>query len=189
MPLFGFLDIKTIITIIHVTGAMLGAGGALVSDGLFFTSIKDGRLSNTEIRFLKLTSTLIWLGLGVLILSGIALFLLDPVYYLASSKFLAKISIVGIIAINGLFFHFIHTPRMENARGEYLPRYGTFLRQSKPLFVSGAVSLTSWLCTLALGSIKSIPYPYTTIMLWYGIILAGAMLSAIIVERIVLKRK
>lgn len=189
MPLFGFLDIKTILTIIHVIGAVLGAGGALVSDGLFFTSIKDGRLSNTEIRFLKLTSTLIWLGLGILILSGIALFALDPAYYLASSKFLAKISIVGVIAVNGLFFHFIHTPHMEHARGEYLPRYGTFLRQSKPLFVSGAVSLTSWLCTLALGSIKSIPYPYTTIMLWYGVILAIAMLSAIIVERIVLKRR
>ena len=85
-----FLDQKTIFTIIHILGVALGAGGAYVSDMIFMSSIKDQRISKTEMRFLTLGSFFVWTGLITLIISGTGMFLTDTEGYLSSSKFLAK---------------------------------------------------------------------------------------------------
>src|SRR3989338_4218171 len=100
--MFGFLELKTILLIVHIFGAIVGAGGAFTSDWIFLSSIKDSTINETEIRFIELGSRMVWIGLIILIISGLALFSLAPEQYLASGKFLAKMSIVGILTLNGL---------------------------------------------------------------------------------------
>ena len=87
-----FLDQKTIFTIIHILGVAIGAGGAYVSDMIFMSSIRDQKISKTEMRFLTLGSIFVWAGLVTLIASGIGILLTDTEGYLSSSKFLANMS-------------------------------------------------------------------------------------------------
>jgi uncharacterized membrane protein len=155
-----FLDLKTIYTLGHILGAVLGAGGAFMSDAMFFSCIKDKKITATELRFLRLGSTMVWIGLMVLIVSGVLLFSLDPVTYLESSKFLVKMTIVLVILVNGLFFHYTHIPRIERHQDKDLRLSEEFQKHSATLVASGAVSITSWFLALVLGVLRGIPYSY-----------------------------
>jgi len=59
-----WIDAKTVYTIFHIFGAIIGAGGAYVSDAMFFASIKDEVISKVELRFMKIGSTFVWVGLS-----------------------------------------------------------------------------------------------------------------------------
>ncbi len=178
----GFLSLKTIYLIAHVFGAIIGAGGAYASDLMFFSSMKDKKLSSTEIRFLKIGSAMTWVGLVLLYVSGAALFMLDPVTYSQSSKFLAKVIIVLVITINGVLFHITHMPRMQGYKNQHLPSLEHFVHNSKFLYISGAVSLVSWTSTVFLGMVKSIPASLPLILSVYGIALVLASFVALIVR-------
>lgn len=169
------MDPKTLFSIIHLFGVAIGAGGAFMSDAMFFSAVKDGKFSATEIRFLKLGSQMVWMGVVLLLISGALLFSLDPDHYLNSTKFLAKMTVVGVILINGAFFHLVHIPRITRHTGEYFTSSDEFVRTSPILFASGAVSFVSWSSAIVLGVLHQIPYGYGEIMLAYSLILAVAI--------------
>lgn len=168
------IDLKTLYTIGHLLGVALGAGGAFMSDAMFIKSARDKRFSRTEIGFLKLGSTLVWIGVGVLVASGAAIFSLDPEGYLASSKFLAKMTIVGIIVLNGLVFHFWHLPLIHRHKDIHFATSDEFVRKRIWVLVSGGISGFSWTAAIILGALRSLPYSYGTLM---GIYFAGLVLS------------
>ncbi len=184
-----FIDQKTIYLIAHIFGVALGAGGAFASDTMFFSTIKDGRIQKHELRFMKLGGRLVWLGLAVLFVSGILLVLTDPTGYLSSSKFLAKISIVGVIVLNGIIFHFIHIPHIHNHLGLKFADSPTFVKRAPLLMASGAISVTSWISTVILGMLKNIPYGYEQIMGLYLALLGTAVLVAVLMTKPILHLK
>lgn len=170
----------------HIFGVALGAGGAYASDLIFFNSAKDRHISKTESRLLSASSKMVWLGLGILILSGIGLVSLRPEIFLSSEKFWAKMTVVGVIMVNGLVFHFSHLPRLLRSHvGEFaieheLVRHRTFL------LASGAVSVVSWTYAMVLGVIKQNPFSYLDFVGTYAVLLLLATASAIILrERII----
>jgi len=182
-----FIDIKTIYLIVHIFGAILGAGGAFASDAMFLSTIKDGRINSDELRFMKLGSKLVWSGLAVLIISGILLFSTNPSGYLDSSKFLAKMTIIGIIIINGIIFHLIHIPHIQGHIGIRFAHSYTFMKRASFLLASGAVSMASWVLTVILGTLKAVPFSYTQIMSVYLAIITCAIFGAVIFKKIILK--
>lgn len=169
----------TTFLILHLFGVAIGAGGAYLSDVLFFQSIKNRHISQTELRFLGLGSRTVWIGLFLLILSGLGLFLLDIEKYLGSSKFLAKMSIVGIIFLNGLLFEFIHFGKLRFHSGKHLYSMEKFLAKSPSLMISGIVSITSWSFALVLGILPSVPYSYITIMIFYFMVIFGSIIVSL----------
>jgi hypothetical protein len=177
--MLAFLSLKTILLVLHVFGAVIGAGGAFVSDGMFMTSIRDGRMSRTELRFLLLGSRYVWAGLFLLILSGIGMFALAPAAYLASGKFLAKMTIVAVLTINGILFHRLHIPVLRGALDEPLQSSAVFMRRAPFIFISGAVSMVSWASALVLGMLKGVPYGYATILSVYAVALLVAICAAL----------
>ncbi|HEY4506155.1 MAG TPA: hypothetical protein VJJ24_01780 [Candidatus Paceibacterota bacterium] len=176
-------NLHVVAVIVHLIGVALGAGGAFVSDAMFFSTIKDLAITKTEIRFLKVASKVIWLGLLIIIISGIGLFLFNPDRYLHSSKFLAKLTIVLVIAVNGLIFHFVHLKYLARQIGDSPRQAQIFFSKSKFLFASGAVSVVSWVSALILGVFKSVPYSYFQILGTYLVIVLLAILSATILRR------
>ena len=88
------MEIKVIWTILHLLGVAIGAGGAFASDFIFFQSIKDKKITETEMGFIENSSKMVWLGLFILVASGLGLFMLNPDQYLSSSKFITKMIIV-----------------------------------------------------------------------------------------------
>lgn len=181
--MFEFIDTKIIYTIIHVFGAILGAGGAFVSDGMFFETIRDGRVTKRELDFMKLGGKFVWTGLFVLFVSGIFLVSTDPARYLASDKFLAKVAIVCIIVINGIIFHSIHIPHIRNHLGIKLSESITFLKKSSFIMMSGALSFVSWVFTVILGSLRHVPYHFTEILSVYVVCVTLAMVAALSMKR------
>ena len=151
---------NTIFLIAHLIGIALGAGGAYMSDVLFF--------HDRSIPTLKLASRVVWIGLAIIVLSGIGLFSLNAAGYLHSAKFLLKMTVVLVIAINGYVFHRVHMPKLEQ---------GIFTRG---LAVSGAISITSWTLAIILGALSHISVSYLFGLGLYVLLLLCASLGAVL---------
>ncbi len=167
-------------TTLHLFGVILGAGGAFASDWIFLSSVRDGRISHTEAKFIRLGSRMVWTGLAILLISGLALFLRDPAAYLASAKFLSKMTVVGVIILNGLLFHLSHLPRIRRHAGSHFPSSDEFMRRRSLLVASGAVSVTSWATAVILGAWRGIPFSYPEIMSGYLALVLLAILVALL---------
>ncbi|MBI3250374.1 MAG: hypothetical protein HYZ61_00765 [Candidatus Andersenbacteria bacterium] len=165
------------IIIFHLVGVILGAGGAVLSDAMFFSSIRDRKLTKTELRFMRMGSHFVWAGLAILVTTGTIIFSSNPEFYMASTKFLAKVTIVSLIILNGIFIHIWHIPRFRRHAGHHLPSSDEFMRARPYLMVSGALSTTSWIWAFVLGSLSSLPFSYSLIMTAYGanLIFAGVV--------------
>lgn len=182
-----YLDQKTIYTLFHVFGAVLGAGGAYMSDLMYMRATKDRVLEKTEISFLKLGSSMVWAGLLLIVISGSLLFSLDTATYIASSKFLVKMAIVLVLILNGVVFHFVHTPILSRAADKPLKASKEFTRRSTFIYISGAISIVSWTCALILGSLRGISYSFTEgFGIYLGLVFI-ACIGALIARKRVLK--
>lgn len=169
----------------HLVGVVLGFGGALISDILFFKFLKDFKITNNEASILHALSKVIWFGIGVIVLSGFFLFLSDIERYSMSSKFLTKMSVVAIIIINGIVLNFVVTPKLTSiAFGELK---GSAIRRIA--FACGAVSITSWWAAFILGLMKTSPAPLHVMFSTYLFILAGAIIGSQILEKLISARK
>lgn len=180
------MDQHTILSIFHILGVAFGAGGAFLSDSMFFSAVKDEKISHTELRFLRLGGTMVWIGLGVLLVSGLLLVSENPERYLASSKFLAKMTIVAVVILNGAIFHFYHIPRLSRHAGHHFPSSDEFVRRAPFLLASGVVSVVSWLSALVLGASRGLPYEYSTIMTGYFVILGFTLLASWIFRKLLI---
>jgi len=183
-----FIELRTILTIFHLLGVVIGMGAAFMTDMMFIKSTKDKIINEKEISFIALGSRMVWIGLFLIIISGISLFALSPEEYLNSSKFLAKMVIVAILTINGIFFHFKHLPFLRKNLNQDLTKSENFRNNSMTLFISGGISSISWLSALTLGIFRSIPYGLETILGVYFIILFGAILFSLIFRKIFLRQ-
>ncbi|MEX2033131.1 MAG: hypothetical protein WD889_01035 [Candidatus Colwellbacteria bacterium] len=182
------MELSNLYTIFHLLGVAFGVGGAFASDSMFLKSLKDLKISKTEMSFLQMGSVMVWLGLVILIISGALLFSLDSERYLNSAKFLAKMTIVGIILLNGLFLHVNLIPRLRRHIEGHLPSSDEFMRKRPYLFTSGAVSLVSWLSALILGALHKAPWSYGEIMGVYLLMLLIAGLVANTIGRRLISR-
>lgn len=173
-------QLHTLFLIIHLFGVAIGAGGAFMSDGIFFTSIKDRKVSKDEFGIIKYSSFMTWFGLLLLIISGVGLFALNPEVLSQSTKFLVKMTIVGLLLVNGIIFHIKHLPFIGKHIGELL------IKKNKPndmqdvpgLFLSGVISITSWTLAIILGALNSIPFTYLGAIGLYLVIISGGIVSS-----------
>jgi len=181
--MFDFVDAKTIYTIGHLFGVAFGAGGAYMSDGMFFASLRDKQLSETEFRFLKIGGNFVWFGLFLFFISGALLTSLDPERFFTSSKFIAKMVIVSVIVVNGIIFHTIHLKRLKRCLNIYLPSSRDFQKYSQSMYISGAISAVSWTFALMLGAFRSIPYETVTILSVYILVILLSIGIALVVRK------
>ncbi len=175
---FSFVEPKTVFLIIHLLGLALGVGGALLSDAMFFKAIKDKRIIKTEMEFLRLGSWSVGLGLMMLVFSGLGMFMLDHERYLASSKFLAKMTIVAILIVNGVVLHQLQIPYLMKITEKHSSTLAAFSKTRFWFIIGGVVSIVSWLSALVLGAFRSIPWPYEQIMFTYFLVLAFGLAVA-----------
>lgn len=184
-----WIDLKTVFIIAHVFGAIIGVGGAYMSDVMFFATIFDQKIEKTEFRFMKIGNVMIWVGLLILMVTGALIFFLDPGTYAQSTKFLAKITIVTLIFVNGVIFHILHLPRMKRHRDMKFSQSKEFMKWLPALAASGGASITSWTIVVILGMLKTVPYSYWQIMSVYIGLVVIAAVSAVFVLQYMGKRK
>lgn len=167
------LDIDFIVAL-HVFGAVLGMGAALMGDLVFLTSAEDRKLSHDEIRLMNAIGNAVWAGLFLLAVSGALLFFRDPSSYLLSSKFIAKMIVVAIIALNGIILHAYHMKNLRGVLGIHFPGDKNFMKNASLMAVSGVISVVSWFTALILGVSAGSTLAFWQILIVYiGVIVAG----------------
>jgi len=187
--MFSFVDIKTLYLIFHLIGLALGAGGAFMSDVLYMASVKDKKITKDELRLMHVGGSMVWVGLLVLTISGLLLMSLNWGAYLISTKFIAKMVIVLIIALNGAIIHHVYIPYLEKCIGTHLGRSTHFRTISVYLYISGAISFVSWIATIILGAFASIPYSVPVILGIYLAIVLIVTVVSLIVRHIFLRTR
>lgn len=171
---------KSIIIIIHAIGAAIGVGAATISDFTFFNFLKDGKVDTKESSVFKIFTKAIWLALGILIISGIALFLSNPSGYSQSSKFILKMGIVGALTLNGILMTGYLHKNMEKL--SFLTKSNTVVKRIA--FASGGISIASWYLAFILGSIRSIPVQlYEGAILYILVLTVGIGISQIVYKK------
>jgi DNA-binding beta-propeller fold protein YncE/uncharacterized membrane protein len=169
----------TLFTFLHILGAIIGAGGAFVSDFVFFKSHKDKIISKDEFTIIEGLSSVVWGGLLILVVSGGVLFGMNHEVLLASDAFLAKITLVLFIIVNGFFFHYLHIPYIHKHLEHHLFPKKTRSNKSDFLIFSGVVSFVSWVSVLTIASLKHyIPLGYLGYLAVYALALACGSLVA-----------
>ncbi len=174
-----FSLVKIPATIIHVISVVIGMGAALVSDILFTFFAKDKKLNMTEQKTLEILSRVVWVSLAIISISGIVIFFSDPARYMESSKFLAKISILIVLVVNGIVLNL--------SVWKHLLRPGFFTSKKestfrKVAFTGGAISVISWLSVCALGVLDSSPVGYKTLMIGYFCLITVGVVCSLYVE-------
>lgn len=171
--------------IVHNIGFILGVGSATIADVMFFRSIKDGQVSLEEKGTMDTLSNIIWIALGVLVLSGFALFLPEKVRLLASSKFLLKVVVVSVIIFNGFLLNMFVAPYMRRLSFEGTVPAKRFRRLA---FALGGISFSSWYLAFFLGSLRKIHLSFSTAILGYVALIVFVIIGSQIMERHLVKK-
>lgn len=175
------IQTKPIIIFLHALAAAIAIGATITTDVLFFNFLKDFHISKKEKEVFETISSLLWMALAALIVTGILIFFTDTARYMASSKFIVKMILVVIVTVNGLVLNWFVTPHMGELSFDKKTdekNQMTFMRRVS--FASGGLSISTWLIIFLLGSVPSIPFSIGQAMLMYfGVILmviAGSQL-------------
>ena len=185
------LEYKTVIVVMHALAAALGVGTVIVTDVFFMKFLKDYKISASEADILDTLSQVVWFALGLLILTGVGLFMPTSAEYLAKTKFVAKVVILGVVLVNGIMLNLFIAPKLVKIsfgeEGQDYPHELHHLR--KFAFAFGAVSMVSWICTFILGSLRSLPISVLGILLIYLFLVLTAVIGSQIFEYKLVRHK
>lgn len=139
----------------HVFGLVIGLGACTVTYviggiGMFKPKIMSGATG-----IFKIISLIVWIGLGILIVSGVLLLVFSGDIYgdaIKSKLFYMKMFLIVVEIINGLFLNIVVTPAMEKA--VVLPNFETTPEYRKAQIIGGIggfISASCWYGAFALG--------------------------------------
>ncbi|MFZ5424617.1 MAG: hypothetical protein ACOZAO_02340 [Patescibacteria group bacterium] len=167
---------------VHFIGFIIGLGAATVSDYLFIRSIKDLKITESEYNTITAVTHLVWAGIALFTLSGLTMFYANMEHLLHADSFLAKVTIVAIVVLNGIFMHKKIIPNLrkisfnkEISKKEHAIRLKTL--------IAGAISLTSWYSALFLAINKGYGYNYIQIMSVYFLVLFAGTAFCFLLEK------
>ena len=175
---------------VHLLGVALGIGAATAADLLFLKFLKDFKISQHEANTLRTMSQIIWLGIAVIVVSGLGIFLVHPDENLASALFITKMIVVGVIIVNGAILNLYIQPKLvhldfsPNKKGDI----SGWRRDRRLAFATGAISFTSWYSAFVLGATRSTSLGVGELLLVYLGLLALAVLGSQVLEHVLGKR-
>ncbi len=187
------MDLSLFITLFHIIGVAIGVGGATVSDVLFFRALADRKISKDELALLHTLGMMLWVGLFILIASGLGFLGLQfantgNIHYLNETWFQAKMTIIAILSTNALVMHWYIFPFMEAHTGKKLNF--TIMQPKLALFATtGVVSIGSCYTALVLGVTRGLDFTYGLIinlylvLLTFGILVAYTLLASAIFKK------
>lgn len=167
---------------IHTIALVTGIVSATTVYAYFLLELRNRPLSEGHIRFISTISRAIGGALATLWLSGAALAWLrisQDEAFLWSTKLHAKLVIVAILTLNGIFIHTRILPIIKGALGRKLFRAIAPSERSL-LLTGGGISFVSWYVPLALGYSKEIDgvVPLYALLALYACLVLGALAMA-----------
>lgn len=184
-------EYRTLIIIFHALSAAVGVGSATITDIFFFRYLKDYKISETEHKTMETLSGIIWVALGLLVLTGLGLFIPESERLLASSKFVTKSFAVLVLIINGVLLNLIISPKMMQITfgDNFSHNNNTLHRIRKFAFAFGGISISSWYTIFILGSLKSIPFTVKQALFGYIVLLLLAIIGSQIFDQMMIRKR
>lgn len=183
--LVGFLEqYQTIIIVLHALAGAIGLGAATVGDIFFFRFLKDYRISENEKATMGIISNIIWFALGMIVITGVGLFLPRAIEILSSTNFLIKIVGIVVLVVNAVVLNLIISPKLTSITFEERIDHGIKnLHATRRLaFALGATSISSWYVVFILGVLPTITTPFYRAFFFYVLLLCVAMLISQIID-------
>lgn len=177
------MEIVTIVIFTHIVSVLVGGGGAVSSDWLFLSSLKNRTIDKSEFGLLKSMSYLVWIGIVMIIVTGSVLIYLKP-EVLVRSSFQLKLLIFSIACINGLVLHVVHIPVLKSLAGKDFFKM-IKKRHLRWMTVSGVISMVSWLSILFISITKLKDLPMNVVIFVY----VGLLVVGYVFARLVFKMK
>lgn len=177
-----FLDdpaesVKTGLRFLHFVGLAAGLGGATLLDLMLLRFFVPQHVSAERVAVFEFASKVVDAGLKLLWLTGFGFLLhyalFDPVK-LHNPKVHAKLMVVVILTLNGVFIHTVVLPHLRRQAGKPL-FHGTGRLQRSVFITAGAVSAVSWYTPVALGVSSQLNFsvPATLILSGYLAMIAA----------------
>mgnify|MGYP007070630769 CR=1 FL=1 len=182
--------IKTALRIGHFLGLVLGLGAATLLDMIVVRFLATRRVTADACQIVEFAARVVSAGLAILWVSGLGFMLhyalFDPAK-ITNPKVWAKMAIVGMLTLNGVFIHRAVLPLIRRGIGRTLFN-GMSTAQRGVLLASGVVSGTSWYVPLILGATPQLNFvvPAWAILAAYSALLAGGISITLGVARIAL---
>lgn len=174
------VNYKGVIILLHAVAAAIGVGAVTITDVFFFRFLKDYRISHDEAEIMHMLSNVIWFALGMLVLTGIGLFIPAQAALLLKSKFIMKMFLIVVLVINGVLLNFMIHPRLvEISFGEDTVQHPGELHHLRKLaYAFGGISLISWYSVFILGSLKDVPFTFLQLLAGYGLMITIAIVAS-----------
>ncbi len=180
-----WINQSIIFIMLHILGTALGAGAAFTGDIIFLSSVRKKMLAISEVQILETIGKIVWIGLLILLLSGIGLTLQRPEIFLHSGKFWAKMTIVAILSLNGLVFLRFHLPTIRKSVGEKFSPSSEIIKMRTGIVISGAISVISWSYVIILGVLGRTPFTYAQFFITYlGVLVIGCTGALLLKKRL-----
>src|SRR5712671_1196280 len=182
--------VKSGLLAFHLSGLVLGLGAATMLDLIIVRFVGSRTVTPEYWSVISLLSKAVTGGLVLLWISGTGLLthyaFFSPTL-LTNPKIWAKITIVGVLTLNGVFIHRVVLRLVRRQVGGPLFAGLTFFQRSC-LLASGAVSGLSWWIPFGLGAFPQLNFAVgaETILLIYGLLLILAFVLASLIVRSVL---
>ena len=117
------LTVLTILRLVHLTGLIMGFGGAVLADYTIFSHGVIRPVGNYTIFQTRLLSHIVSIGLCILWVSGFALIMVKLQFqpdFMQNPKVWAKIVVVVMLTINGILVHRFIFPLVTRSQGRRL---------------------------------------------------------------------
>ena len=152
------MQLTTTVLLFHLMGLTLGAGAAFLLDLVIMRFCVSRRISRGKYQIIKYATRVTVIGLGLLWYTGLMFLWLmaahDP-EALANPKIWAKLTIVGILTLNGLYIHSAVLPVIRRNIGSRIFD-GVSKSQKRMMLASGAISTVSWITPMVLGALRDL---------------------------------
>jgi hypothetical protein len=180
--------VKAVLLFVHLIGLALGLGAATLLDLLVVRMLVAGKIAPSQPAFIEFAAAVVTAGLALLWLSGLGLLAYYSAFDLTAlqnPKVWAKVAIVAVLTLNGLFIHAAVLPLIKRQAGRGLFDGISEVRKSL-LLTAGAVSITSWFMPVFLAVSRPLNFvvPAQIILAAYVVLLVVAVIGSHLFARI-----
>ncbi|MFU8803209.1 MAG: hypothetical protein ACNA8W_05300 [Bradymonadaceae bacterium] len=175
---------------LHILGVVFGLGAATVTDVMFFKFLHNFRIVPREQELMATLSKIVWIGITLLLVSGVLLFLPRAEVFFASDRFLMKMTAVAVIIANGIVLNLWIQPRARRISfveaGEHHVEEEELRERERVrriAFSLGGISFISWYTAFALAILNMIAVAYVWLLLIFLVAILLAVAGALVQER------
>lgn len=179
------IQYQTIVTLVHATVLAVGLGAASLADLFFFKFLQDSRISEMEADVLNTFSEVIWFSIGVIVMTGLGIYLPQMGTLLASDQFVMTLIIFSVIIVNGAFLNLFVAPRFLRIQfGEHEHAVGELTNTRILAFFLGPISIVSWFALFILTFLKTAPASFEVMWRTYIVFMIIAVLIGQLIQKI-----